>query len=106
MWEELEICSSLAIFRYNQNKIIMEKVTVYSNNILGSYSPEGGNLAEGFIADCELIGTLKGIEGGSDTLVFEGEYYVCLLTVDSGYGRPSIAIHDKAVLKEIKNRLQ
>ena len=72
---------------------------------LGSYNPEEGDLAAGFITDCQFIGSLKDLEGTVDSLVFAGKDYVCILTVDSGYSTPSISIHHKSVLEEIKERI-
>jgi hypothetical protein len=84
----------------------MEKVTIYSDIKLGSYSPEDGDLSEGFITDCDYVGMLTDEEGKPNTLVYEGENYVCLLTLDSGYGRSSISLHDKSVFNEIKDRIK
>ena len=84
----------------------MEKVTIYSDIKLGSYSPEDGDLSEGFITDCDYVGMLTDEEGKPNTMVYRGEGYVCILTLYSGYGRSSITIHDESVLEEIKDRLK
>lgn len=84
----------------------MEKVTIYSNSTLGSYSPEDGDLSKGFITDCEYVGMLKDEEGRLNTLVYRGEGYVCILTVNSGYGKSAITVHDESVLEEIKDRIK
>jgi len=84
----------------------MEKVTIYSDNTLGSYSPEEGDLSNGFIMDCHYVGMLTNQEGRPDTLVYKGEEYIYLLSIDNGYGKSAIAIHDQSVLEEIKNRLK
>jgi hypothetical protein len=84
----------------------MEKVTIYSDIKLGSYSPEDGDLSEGFITDCDYVGMLTDEEGKPNTLIYRGEGYVCILTLNSGYGKSAITIHDESVLEEIKNRLK
>ena len=73
---------------------------------LGAYSPEDGDLSDGFKDGCKLLGSLENSETGkTDSLVFEGDNYVCILTIDAGYGEPSISIHDKSVLQEIESRI-
>ena len=84
--------------------------TVTINNqrsSIGSYSPEDGDLSSGFKDNCRLLGSLEDNETGkTDSLVFEGDNYVCILTIDIGYGEPSISIHDKSILQEIENRIK
>lgn len=84
----------------------MQNVTLFSNKNLGSYSPEEGDLSEGFIAGCNYVGMLTNGEGMPDTLVYEGDSYVCLLVIDTGYGRSAIQVHGKSVLNEIANRIK
>jgi hypothetical protein len=72
---------------------------------LGSYTPEEGDLSEGFKDHCNIKGPLNNYNTGEiDCLVFEGNTYVCILTIESGYGNPSITVCDKSVLDEIKER--
>ena len=84
----------------------MQNVTLFWDRNLGSYSPEDGDLSEGFIGGCNYVGTLTNEQGTPDTFVYEGDDYVCLLVLDSGYGRSSIQLHNKSVLNEMRNRIK
>jgi len=91
----------------NESQLNEESVTLQqTGRELGSYQPEDGDISKGLKDDCTLLGILRNTEGKADSLVFEGDSYVCILTVDSGYGTPTISVHDKSVLEEIKSRIQ
>lgn len=83
----------------------MESVNLFWDRSIGSYNPENGNLSQGLIGDCIYVGMLTDKEGRPDTAIYEGSEYVCLLTLDTGYGRSAISIHSKSVWEEIKKRI-
>ena len=84
----------------------MEAVMQNVPTVLGKYSPENGDLSRGFIEGFDYLGNLLNENGELNSIVFQSEDgTVAILTLDIGYGTPSITTYTEEILEEINERL-